>query len=109
MMAVCCELCARLSPDGSLRCDCGYEGATGDVDASIIVAGRQRREARDKITRGVVAVFVGGLGVLTCGVLLWMHALFAAIPATFVLAALGVAGIGNVIGGTRDHVRAARV
>ena len=87
----------------------------GDLETSVLVARRQLRRARDQIARGLVAAFVGSVGVITCGLfavlLLWMQTLFAAIPviATFALAALGAAGVGSVIGGARDHVRAGRV
>src|SRR5258708_2836551 len=87
----------------------------GDLETSALVARRERTAAPDQMARGLVAALVGSVGVIRCGLfallLLWMHTPFAAIPviATVALAALGAAGVGNVIGGARDHVRAGRV
>jgi hypothetical protein len=114
-MALRCEICGRSSPEGSLRCDCGFELATGDVATSIAFARRDRVLALDKIARGALATCLGAFGVIACGMLAFFlviaGTLFAAIPliATFVLAAMGVSGLANVVGGARDHARAARL
>jgi hypothetical protein len=112
-MAIRCDVCGRASPNGSVRCDCGFEFATGNATASVALAHGDRGRALNRIALGAGAIVLGWGGAIAIpvafahpsqdlvAIALWLLA--------FVLAALGVAGVALVLRGLRDLARAARL
>src|SRR5258708_22569148 len=61
-MALRCAMCGRASPDRSVRCECGFEFATGDIGSAVEDARGERGRGRRRIASGVAAMIVGWAG-----------------------------------------------
>jgi len=94
-MAVRCELCDKLSPERSIRCDCGYDFRTGEVTAASEGAERKFEVARRRIGRDLVigSLVIGGLGLVIGGFLspFYEFAAFIALG-SWLLAVAGTVG-----------------
>jgi hypothetical protein len=115
-VALRCDICGRSSPDRSLRCECGYDFATGEVTRAIELASDDKSRAMTKIGKGVAMTLGGGLGVIVLGALAVICTFAgAAVPAIVFgtaswLSAVGcIAGLVRAVAGVRDRARAARL
>jgi hypothetical protein len=51
-----CEICGRVSPDRSQRCECGFDFITKDATQSLDVVERRRQESQSKIGRAIMLI-----------------------------------------------------
>lgn len=74
-MARRCQICGKLSPTQSQRCDCGYDFVTGEVGGAIERANIDSQLAVTGIVGGGGMIAAGVLGAVLGGALAWWLAL----------------------------------
>jgi hypothetical protein len=109
MMAVRCQLCGKLSPERSIRCDCGYDFRTGEMTAAIEGAECELEVAQRRIGRGIAALVAIPVALAIGGLLIYsFDALAALIVLVLAPCLLAVAGAVGLVGGIRGSMTASR-
>jgi hypothetical protein len=76
-MAQRCEICGKLSPTRSQRCECGYDFVTREVDAALDRAGLDSQKAISGIALGVGLLVAGAFGIaLVFAYFAWRQAVY---------------------------------
>src|SRR5262245_58426232 len=109
-MAVQCALCDKLSPESSIRCDCGYDFRTGEMTAAIEGAKRELEVARRRIGRGITTLVAMPITLVIGGLLIFypLRAFAALIVIVLASLLLAVAGAVGLVGGIRGSMTASR-
>jgi hypothetical protein len=90
-MVMTCPVCARRSPKGAIRCDCGYDFVTNEMGPPNERIRNERRAAARAVNHGIV-ILAGTAAVVLGSVLLGL------VAASFIPFIFG--GLAAVAGGT---------
>ena len=50
-MSQSCPICRLYNPDSAIRCDCGYDFASGTMKTSLVQASLERKHGRSKLVQ----------------------------------------------------------
>ena len=112
-MAIRCAMCGRASPDRSVRCECGFEFATGSIGSAVEEAHAERGHRWRRIGGGVAAMIVGWAGAAAIP-RLFAHSesdgvAIGAWLVRYVLVALGLSGLVFALFALRGGARSRRI